>query len=188
MSQNFSSELEFNQLFHLYYDELCRIVFPVVKDLDVAEDVVQDVFVKIWIRREELEIKTTIKAYLYKAVIFRALDHLRKQKNTTKVNDELKIIYPQSHNNVDSVVGEKELIIAINEGLDKMSENMRVIFQLSRYTGLKNREIAEQLGISIKTVESNMAKALKLLHEHLKPFLNSSSTMVFWLLLEYLNK
>ena len=188
MSQKISSELEFNQIFQLYYEELCRIVFPVVKDQDIAEDVVQDVFVKIWIRRDELEIKTTIKAYLYKAVVFRALDHIRKQKNTTKVNDELKIISPQSHNNIDAVVQEKELVVAINEGLDKMSENMRAIFQLSRFSGLKNREIAEQLDISIKTVESNMAKALKLLHEHLKPFINSGGHIIILWLLGYFNK
>ncbi|MBA3705773.1 MAG: RNA polymerase sigma-70 factor [Bacteroidetes bacterium] len=189
MPQKISTETEFNETFHLYYEELCRIVLPIVKDKDIAEDVVQDVFVKMWIRKDELEIKTTVKGYLYKAVVFRALDHLRKQKNTTKVNDELKVIYPQSHNNVTDSVEEKELNIAINEGLDKMPENMRVIFQLSRFTGLKNREIAEQLDISIKTVESNMTKALKLLHEHLKPLLHSTNhKMILWLLYGYFIK
>src|SRR4051812_30956065 len=93
MSQKICTEAEFNELFNLYYDELCRIVMPVVKDQDVAEDTVQDVFVKLWIRRNEIEITTSFKAYLYKAVVFRALDHLRKQKSTAKVNQDLKVIY-----------------------------------------------------------------------------------------------
>ncbi|MEO6304966.1 MAG: RNA polymerase sigma-70 factor [Bacteroidia bacterium] len=183
MSQKICTESDFNELFNLYYEELCRIVMPVVKDKDVAEDVVQDVFVKMWVRRDELEVNTSFKAYLYKAVVFRALDHLRKQKNVHKANDELRVIYPQSHNNVDSQLEEKELTVAINEGLDKMTENMRMIFQLSRFSGLKNREIAEQLNISIKTVESNMGKALKLMHEHLKPFLiTGAHVVVYWFL------
>ena len=187
MSLKINTEKEFNDLFNLYYEELCRIVMPVVKDADVAEDVVQDVFVKMWVKRNETEVNTTFKAYLYKAVVFRALDHLRKQKNAQKASDELKIVYPQSHNNVDSVMEEKELTEAINVGMDKMSESMRMIFQLSRFSGLKNREIAEQLDISIKTVESNMGKALKLMHEHLKPFLKTSAhTIVCWLLFGYL--
>ncbi len=187
MPQKICTESEFNELFNLYYEELCRIVMPVVKDQDVAEDVVQDVFVKMWTRRSELEVNTTFKAYLYKAVVFRALDHLRKQKNAHKAADELKAINPSSHNNIDGQLEEKELTLAINEGMDKMSENMRMIFQLSRFSGLKNREIAEQLNISIKTVESNMGKALKLMHEHLKPFLNTGAhIIVFWLLNGYL--
>lgn len=186
MSQKICTEAEFNELFNLYYEELCRIVMPVVKDADVAEDVVQDVFVKMWTRRDELVVNTTFKAYLYKAVVFRALDHLRKQKNAQKASDELKIVYPQSHNDVETGIEEKELTQAINIGMDKMSENMRMIFQLSRFSGLKNREIAQQLDISIKTVESNMGKALKLMHEHLKPFLKTSAhAIVFWLLHGY---
>lgn len=189
MSKIISTEAEFNEVFQLYYEEMCRIVLPILKDKDAAEDVVQDVFVKMWMRREELEINTVIKAYLYKAVVFRAFDYLRKQKNIVKANTELKIISSPSYNHIEDTTGEKELTIAIEEGLDKMPENMRTIFQLSRFTGLKNREIAEQLDISIKTVESNMTKALKLLHEHLKPFLNSThSNMIIWLLYGYLNK
>ena len=88
MPEKICTESEFNELFNNYYEELCRIVMPVVKDADVAQDVVQDVFVKMWVRRNELEVNTTFKAYLYKAVVFRALDHLRKQKNATKAVDE----------------------------------------------------------------------------------------------------
>ena len=181
-STKISTEKEFNTLFNLYYEELCRIAMPLVKDIDVVEDVVQDVFVKMWIRRDEIEINTSFKAYLYKTVVYRAIDHLRRKKNADKVKDELKNVYPRSHNNTDSGLLEKELTNAINQGIDKMPENMRMIFQLSRFTGLKNREIAEQLNISIKTVESNMGKALKAMHEHLKPYLKTTGNLIVCLL------
>ena len=175
------TEPEFNQLFNLYYEELCKIVFPVVKDVDIAQDVVQDVFVKLWTRRNELDINVTYKAYLYKAVIFRALDYLRKQKHETEAKENLKVVHNHVYNNTDALIEEKELNHAINEGLDKMPENMRIIFNLSRFSSLKNREIAEQLNISIKTVESNMSKALKLMHEHLKLFVKNISCLLLWL-------
>jgi RNA polymerase sigma-70 factor, ECF subfamily len=182
MTQIKLTETEFNNLFNLYYEELCRIVFPVIKDTDVAQDVVQDVFVKMWTRRNELSIAVTYKAYLYKAVIFRALDYLRKQKHETQAKENLKVVHNQFYNNTDALIEEKELNQAINEGLDKMPENMRMIFNLSRFSSLKNREIAEQLNISIKTVESNMSKALKLMHQHLKLFVKSVGCLLLWTL------
>ncbi len=181
------TEKEFNDLFNLYYDELCRIVLPVVNDPDAAQDIVQDVFVKVWLRRNELEINTSFKAYLYKAVVFRALDYLRNRKRKSNLTDELKAVTQQSFNNVEEGIKEKELNNAINLGLEKMSENMRLIFNLSRFSGLKNREIAEQLDISIKTVESNMGKALKIMHEQLAPFIKSTIIALHWLLFININ-
>jgi len=168
-------EGQFNDLFEQHYEALCRFVFPVVKDKDAAEDIVQDVFVKIWIRRQELEIQTSYKAYLFKAVMFRALDYLRKQKSAEKLKGELKIVYDQSLQTDDCILEKKELIAAIEAGINKMPENMRVIFQLSRYSSLKNREIAEQLNVSIKTVESNVTKALKQLSQYIKPFVKNQN-------------
>jgi len=181
------TEEQFSELFKQYYEELCRFVFPVVKDKDAAEDVVQDVFVKIWTRREELEITTTYKAYLFKAVVFRGLDYLRKQKTVGKVKEELKIVHNQSQQETYFSVEEKELIAAIDAGIDHMPENMRIIFQLSRFSSLKNREIAEQLNISIKTVESNVSKALKQLAVYLRPYVkNQNLKSILWLTLWYL--
>jgi RNA polymerase sigma-70 factor, ECF subfamily len=175
MPEKILTENYFNELFNLYYEELCRIVFPILKDKDAAEDVVQDVFVKTWLRKEDLIVNTTFKAYLYRAVVFKALDYLRKQRNSQVVKDELKIIHNQSHQNTDSALEEKELIKAIEMGMEKMPENMRTIFHLSRFTDLKNKEIAEQLNISIKTVESNITKALKLLSDYLRPYIKNQN-------------
>lgn len=185
MSLKINSEKEFKDLFDRYYDELCRVVVSVVKDTAIAEDAVQEVFVNLWLRRHEISINTSFKGYLYKAVIFKGLDEIRKQKTKTNAHEDLKVLYPQSHNDVEARVTKKELNQAIETCLEKMPENMRVIFKLSRFGGLKNREIAEELNISIKTVESNMTKAFKLMHEQLKPYMNNNY-LVFWTLVNYL--
>lgn len=183
MALKLNTEKEFNDLFNKHYQELCRVLLPIVKDKDAIEDIVQDVFVKLWIRRDEIEINTNFKAYLYKAVVLRSFDYLRKQKTVHSAQNELKIVQQQSYNSVEDNIHEKELTNAIDRGMAEMSENMKTIFQLSRFGGFKNREIAEQLNISIKTVESNMGKALKIMTEHLKPYLKQSAKLlVLWLL------
>lgn len=171
MTLKINNESEFNHLFNLHYQELCRIVMPIIHDKAITEDIVQDVFVKLWIRRDELEINTTHKGYLYKSVVYRALDHLRKVKTNNKASEELRYSGINHHNNTDERVREKEVMDAINKGMEQMTDNMKVIFQLSRFSELKNKEIAEELNISIKTVESNMSKALKIMHTYLAPFL-----------------
>lgn len=185
MSLKINNESEFNELFNLHYEELCKIVLPILHDPDVAEDVVQDVFAKLWVKRATLEVTTSFKAYLYKASVYRALDHLRKQKSTNAAHIEIKNTSSFSHNSTDSQVNMKELTDAINSGMEQMTDNMKVIFQLSRFTGLKNREIAEELNISIKTVESNMGKALKIMHTYLSSFIKHTPILLFyWLLHE----
>jgi RNA polymerase sigma-70 factor, ECF subfamily len=180
------TEKDFEQLFELYYEGLCRIVFPILKDQAAAEDVVQDVFVKLWLRRDELSEITNFQAYLYKSVVFRALDYLRKRKTEGLMKEELKVVHSKIQE-PDTTLEQKELRSAIAQGLEKMPEQMQMIFHLSRFSGLKNREVAEQLKISIKTVESNLSKALKILAEHLaKLSKNQTFNLIIWLLTGYL--
>jgi len=181
-------EKQFASLFDEYYEELCRVVFSIVKDLAAAEDVVQEVFVKIWTRKDELKDISNYKAYLYKSVVLRALDYLRKKKTEGVLKSELKIVHShiqEAHTGLE----QKELRALIEKGLEQMPEQMRLIFHLSRFSSLKNREVASQLNISIKTVESNLSKALKILHEHLeRAYKNPTFKTVFWLLTGYLLK
>ncbi|PBQ30588.1 RNA polymerase sigma-70 factor [Sphingobacteriaceae bacterium] len=186
MTESNLTERDFGQLFELHYDGLCRIVFPILKDQAAAEDVVQDVFVKLWLRKGELQEIKNYQAYLYKSVVFRALDYLRKRKTEGLLKDELKIVSTQFQE-ADTALEQKELRNAIDAGLEKMPEQMRMIFHLSRFSGLKNREVAEQLNISIKTVESNLSKALKILADHLAIFSkNQTLNILIWLLTWYL--
>jgi RNA polymerase sigma-70 factor (ECF subfamily) len=182
------SEKHFQELFNLHYKELCRIVFPILKSKDTAEDVVQDVFVKFWLRKTELQDVSNYRAYLYKSVVYRALDYIRKEKTERLFKDELKIVHSQFQD-ADATLEEKELRDAIETGIQKMPDQMQIIFHLSRFSSLKNREIAEELKISIKTVESNVTKALKILSEHLSHFSkNPSFKTLFWLSMVFLLK
>ena len=103
------NEKEFTEVFNQHYKELCRFLLPMIKDPDAIEDIVQDVFVKLWIRRDQLEIQTSFKAYLCKAVVLRGIDYIRKEKTITTSNDELKIVQPQMHNNVEENLEENAI-------------------------------------------------------------------------------
>jgi RNA polymerase sigma-70 factor (ECF subfamily) len=183
MGETKLTEQQFKLLFESHYESLCKMVFHLVKDRDVSEDVVQEVFVQIWLRKEQLTEITNHKAYLSKSVVFKGLDYLRKQKTDRLLKENLKIV----HNQVqapDTSLEQKELKASIDRGLDKMPDQMRTIFHLSRFTPLKNREIAEQLNISIKTVESNLSKALKILTEELGEWKKTPKfNGLFWILL-----
>lgn len=98
MSLTLHTEVEFKMLFTTHYDALCRTAWLLLKDRDMAEDVVQDVFVKLWLRRHELEIRTSFKAYLYKAVTLRAIDYLRREKRVEKISSDSRLSILPSDN------------------------------------------------------------------------------------------
>jgi len=153
-------------LFERYYVALCRFAYQYLKDKDLAEEVVADVFMHLWQKRNKLSITKSIKAYLYKCVIHKSLNEIRKNKiEFTK--DELDI--DKAH----YTTPEYQMIDAENQvGIEKMlgilSEPVKVVFLLHREDGFSYKEIAELLQISVKTVEAHMGKALKLLRENLK--------------------
>lgn len=179
MSLTLHTEAEFKMLFTTHYDALCRTAWLLLKDRDMAEDVVQDVFVKLWLRRHELEIRTSFKAYLYKAVTLRAIDYLRREKRVEKISSDSGLNILPSDNSASSFLENKEINAAIEKALEAMPDTTQAIFKMSRYSGLKNREIAEALQISIKTVESNMGRALKVMHQHLQSYLKSIPLWLF---------
>lgn len=161
-------EPTFEALFTEYYAEMCRSIYPIVKDKTLAEDVVQDVFFNLWEKREQREIKGNPKAYLYRACILRALDHVRNPKHKPASGNAVpEVGQPFTEESVEHA----DLQHHLQAALDSIPEPTRSIFTLSRFSGLKNREIADHLDISPKTVEKHMGRALKLLRKALAPFL-----------------
>ena len=164
-------ESTFEQVFKTHFKSLHAYAFTILKDSDEAEEVVQQVFFKLWERSETLSIDGPVAAYLYRAVHNESLNLLKHEK--VKKNHRLHVAYnmknetDQASKKVTSGELEKKLHAALNE----LPEQCRTIFQLSRFNELKYREIADQLGISIKTVENQMGKALKLLRVKLVDFL-----------------
>jgi len=175
ISAGFSlDEPTFELVFKAHYGALHAYANVILKDTEGAEEVVQTVFLKLWEKRLSLQITTSLKAYLYKAVYHDSLNHLKHQKVRQRHLEQTHYTMNQqlSPDNSQIMEGqEKELVNRIQQTLDALPEKCRMVFHLSRFGELKYGEIAAQMGISLKTVEAHMSKALKTLRLELAEFL-----------------
>jgi RNA polymerase sigma-70 factor (ECF subfamily) len=171
ISVNIYNDSAFEQLFKTYYKALHAYANMILKDIEAAEEIVQNMFLKFWEKRELLNAQTSIKAYLYKCVYNDSLNYLKHEKVKTKYRDFTEKTMDTLTEAASSKVELSELQLKLNAALNDLPEQCRTIFQMSRFEELKYREIAEQLGLSIKTVENQMSKALKILRVKLSDFL-----------------
>lgn len=165
-------EQVFEQVFKAHFKSLHAYAFTMLNSEAVAEEMVQQVFYRLWERREQVDVHTSLKAYLYRAVHNESMNYLKH--HAIKGKHQIYVMQQQQNNHEQSAgekLAGKELEQHIRQALNDLPEQCRTIFQLSRFSDLKYREIAEQLGISIKTVEGQMGKALKLLRLRLADFL-----------------
>ncbi|HEY9561476.1 MAG TPA: RNA polymerase sigma-70 factor [Anseongella sp.] len=165
------SEQVFGQVFKTWFKPLHAYAFTILRDDAVAEEMVQNVFFNIWKKRERLEINGAVKSYLYRAVHNESLNYLKHQK----VKAAYRVYYEQSpmpaSESTDARLRAKELNDHIQKALNELPAQCRIIFQMSRFEEKKYREIAEELDISVKTVENQMGKALRLMRTKLAGFL-----------------
>lgn len=161
----------FEQMFKAHYKELHSYANVMLRDEDTAEEIVQSMFLKFWEKRELLSVQTSIKAYLYKCVYNDSLNYIKHQKVKTKYQDFAAYTMNDHHEAASSRVELTELQFKLQEALNELPEHCRTIFQMSRFEELKYREIAEQLNLSIKTVENQMGKALRILRLKLADFM-----------------
>lgn len=166
-------EPSFERLFHALYPRLCAYANKFLNDLDEAEEIVQQVFVTIWKNRALLDESLSSTGYLYTAVrnnCFTQLEHLRVQD---KYANLLFNVYQSSPNHVnqDEQLIATELERDFQKALATLPEQCRTIFTLSRIDGLKYREIAVRLNISVKTVETQMSRALHKMRLQLKEYI-----------------
>jgi len=161
----------FEMLFRTYYQPLCNYAYTFVQDRDEAEEIVQSTFLNVWEKRDNLSIHTGVKPYLYAMVRNASLNVLKHEKiKQQHVTMELAVA-ERSVESVTRTVMASELETKIYKAMDKLPEQCRLVFKLSRFEELKYSEIAEQLNISIKTVENQMGKALKIMRDQLKDYL-----------------
>jgi len=161
----------FEQMFKAHYKELHSYASVMLRNEDTAEEIVQSMFLKFWEKRALLNVQTSIKAYLYKCVYNDSLNYIKHQKVKTKYQDFAAYTMNDHHEAASSRVEVTELQFKLQEALNELPEHCRTIFQMSRFEELKYREIAEQLDLSIKTVENQMGKALKILRLKLADFI-----------------
>ncbi len=166
-----TGEAAFEQLFKTHFRGLHAYAITILKDEIMGEEIVQNVFYKLWEKRDQLEIETSQKAYLYKAVYHDCLNYIKHKK--VKSAHALHVVR-QSNDKVDNASGKLlmgELKGHIHTAMNELPEQCRTIFQMSRFEGLKYQEIADEMGLSVKTIENQMGKALKLLRIKLVEFL-----------------
>ena len=159
----------FEKVFHAHYKALVIYAKTILKDANEAEDIVQQVFITIWEKRTSMEVHTSLKALLYKSVHNACLNKIKQQVVRSKYAADAQ------HNHqkmaTDDGLHRKELQKSIENAVSAMPDQCGRIFKMSRFDQLKYQEIADELGLSVKTVENQMGKALKIMKEHLKDYL-----------------
>lgn len=176
-------ELTFERVYKHFLRPLHHYAITLLKDEDLAKGMVQNIFLKLWERRTTLHFSGSIQAYLYGAVYHECLNYLRHEK--VKLNHQQQLQYRMNSGDRDGntmeLLGLKE---RVQQALNELPERCRTVFQLSRFEELKYQEIADELGISIKTVEAQMGKALRMLRLKLVDFL----PLILWLTSLYNNR
>jgi RNA polymerase sigma-70 factor (ECF subfamily) len=165
------NESAFEMIFKTYYQPLCRYAYSFLQDKEEAEEVVQASFINVWEKRNSISIETSLKSYLYRMVRNACLNVIKHDKiKQQHVAHELAVT-EATYESVAQKVYATELESKITEAIRTLPEQCRIVFQLSRFEELKYQEIADQLQISVKTVENHMGKALRLMREQLKEYL-----------------
>lgn len=171
MGENF--ELTYKLLFRKYYANLLFYATRIV-GVEEAEDVVQDVFVELWRRQENVKVGEQIQAFLYRAVYTRALNVLKHREvhngyeaAMMDIHQRRVEFYQPDSNDVVKRIEDRELRRQLTAAINELPDKCKMVFQLSYLHDMKNKDIAEMMGVSLRTVEAHMYKALKMLRDRL---------------------
>ena len=159
-------------LYKKYHIVLYRFVYLLLKREDLSEDIVLEVFFKLWKIRHHLPEKIAFKPYLYKAAKNLALNRLKKLQREQLIYDYPDDI-PSNHADISQLLEVGDLEDKINTAIQLLPPKCQIVFKLSRYEDMTYPEIADYLDISIKTVENQMGKALRRIREYLQPYLGN---------------
>lgn len=162
---------EFERLFVRYYEPLCQHANKILRDMDTAEDIVQEFFYNFWKNRETFSLKLSLNAYLYQSIRNNSLHYLEhlavRETYAQHVSHDFQEMIPVEN---QEDVEMKDLNRVIDATLQQMPERCSKVFRMNRFEGKKYREIAEILSISVKTVEADMGKALQFFRKSLKEY------------------
>jgi len=169
-------ETAFDEIFRAWYASLVRLAESITRSRAVSEEIVQDVMLELWRRRESLARDTSPQAYLFQSTRNRALNHVRHERVERTAKPFLNT-RSEIEPSAPSELVEDEIDVALRTAISELPERCREVFELSRTHGLKYSEIANVLGISVKTVEAQMGKALRSLRVKLARWLPESENL-----------
>lgn len=160
-----------HEVFDTNYGMACRAIHRFIKDQSTCEDLAQEVFIRFWEKRHQITVNSSLSAYLKRMAVNEALGYHRRKKRhpEEELTDNLRAETVASG---EQEYLHSELQANINHAIDGLPSKCRTVFQLSRYEGLSYREIAHQMDISVKTVENQMSKALRVLRSSLQQYLH----------------
>lgn len=167
----------FKKIFTAYYSRLLWFVDRYVKSHDIADDIVKELFIELWQKRNRIKLKTSLKAYLYASARNRALNFIRQSHSyrnhalLQSFEDEELYLIHSKNKNPSELTEHKELKEAIKEAVETLPERCRLVFTLHRDQGLTYADVANLMEISVKTVENQMARAFRILRDQLSHFI-----------------
>lgn len=170
---------DFSKVYSIYFPKLVRFAREFVSSTEDAENIIQDIFIYLWERQELLSTLSNLNAFLFTLVKNKCIDQLRLQKLLEDRKEELKIILDKEiqlkiyalQQFDENALSNEDIENILNDAINSLPEKCREVFILSRMEGLKNKEIAERLNISAKTVENQMTTAIRKLKVELKDYL-----------------
>lgn len=155
----------FTTLYSRHFQGLSLAALKYVKDVSIAEEIVQDIFLKLWETPADILNARSLKAYLYRAVINHSINYVNRQKNIEQHHQRM--AEELGHDHIENIIEDHALKEMLYQEIEKLPVQCRKVFKMSRFQNLKYREIAEQLNLSEKTVENHIVNALKTLRAKL---------------------
>jgi RNA polymerase sigma-70 factor (family 1) len=175
-------EAAFTQIFHLYNRRIFPFVLRMIKSDFLAEEIVQDVFTKLWTKRSYLAEVNSPQSYIFTMATNRTLDQLKKISNESRLIKELVIAMQNLRNNeTEEWLDAKESAHLINDAVDNLPPQRKIIYKLSRNEGKSYKEIAEQLNISPSTVKNQLIEAVRSIKEYLQSTPGASMAVLFFI-------
>jgi len=181
--KNKETEQLFAEIYRKHYSELCIYAMRFLKDEDESEEIVQEIIFKLWEQREQLETVNSLRSYLYRSVHNRCLNYIKHQLHKDKYSEKAYIEMKKLELESAEDYNNKELEEKVHSAISELPDRCKEVFQLSRFEGKKNKEISEQLGISIKAVEANITRALTSLRGSLDKYLKVELIVLFAVIL-----
>lgn len=178
----------FEEIFISYYQALVVFATKLVSDMDLSRDIVQEVIVNFYEKRTQIQIHTSLKAHLYQSVRNRCLNHLKREQIVRNHHSILIADKKEAEKVFYDTMEETELELKIHQVIQSLPKQCKNIFEMSRYQGKSNQDIAEDLSISKRTVETQISNALKKLRVKLADYIGTSVVVVLYLIFNFFNK